>query len=218
MTVYLGFGVVMLTISLPSLDVHVPSVDDDFLGFHPMERHQQACPLNSPHHQKIDNLDHQLHCPQSLKDPISLKSLPLRHYPSSNSVVELLQLWTFWSSFLVCLSKRRHEKRDKDKGEKVPPQHTPGSLAVQIKYIKDACLFGICTATYPHKSVRVKMTRNIIFVYKLCTDIPLHITVSRFYTPVHDPRWGKVTKFHEEKERITSTLVNTNTEAGQIDP
>ncbi|KAG7502744.1 hypothetical protein JOB18_025708 [Solea senegalensis] len=66
-----------------------------------METQRQAHPLNPPHRRKIDNLDHQLHCPRSLK------SLPLHHYPS-----------------LVF---------DKGKGEKVPPRHTPGSLAVKIK-------------------------------------------------------------------------------------
>ena len=68
------------------------------------------------------------------------------------------------------------------------------------------------------ESLWVKMTRNIIFVYKLWTDIPLHISVSRFYEQVHDPKWGNVIQFHEEKDRLTSILVNTKTQMGQIDP
>lgn len=46
-----------------------------------------------------------------------------------------------------------------------------------------------------------------MLVNKLCLNIPQHIKV--FLTsPVHDPRWGNVTNFHEEKVNITSTLVN----------
>lgn len=59
-----------------------------FFGFHPMERQRQAHPLNPPNRWKIENLDHQLHCPRSLKYPLSLKPLPLRQCLSSKSVIK----------------------------------------------------------------------------------------------------------------------------------
>ena len=51
---------------------------------------------------------------------------------------------------------------------------------VKTKYIKDTCLFWTCANIYTHEIFRVKMTHNIMFVYKIYTDIPQHISVSTF--------------------------------------
>lgn len=94
----------------------------------------------------------------------SYMTIPLQHLRSNffscNPVI--------WSSFLASLSKRCLEMSDKDKCEKVPSLHTPGSGSQHLKVKRDMFIWD--GAEHLHTSVQIKMT-HIINVWKLFTDL-----------------------------------------------